>query len=192
MPRFRFAVKDEWGRRKTGGIDAPDLEGARKRLLQGGFEVLSLVEDGQPLPEESAAAPPKPPPKSIVYLGVGLFVLGGMVGLAGWLRRPTTQVAPPQPLRLVFQGRASGACQRVVLDLPELPYHQEAVLKDGRYRLEVDLKVQQKPTYAWLQVTGASATKALALDAEGRQLPSRIMLALKPGHTDYSVEDLKY
>lgn len=192
MPRFRFAVKDEWGRRKTGGMDAPDLEGARKRLLQGGFEVVSLVEEGQPLPEEAASVPRRPPSKLLVYVGIALLSLGGMVALAGWLRRPSGKMAPPQPLKLVFQGRAAGACQRVVLDLPELPYHHEVVLKDGRYRVEVELKVQHKPTYAWLQVTGARAAKALPLDSDSRELPSRTMLALKPGVAEYSVEDLKY
>lgn len=173
-------------------MDAPDLEGARKRLLQGGFEVVSLVEEGQPLRQEELAVPRKPPSKLLAYTGMALFALGGMVALASWLRRPAVKIAPPQPLKLVFQGRASGACQRVVLDLPELPYHQEAVLKDGRYRLEVQLKVQQKPTYAWVQVIGATAGKALPLDAESRELPSRKMLALQPGHTEYSVNDLKY
>ena len=94
MPRYRFAVKDEWGRRKTGGIDAPDLEGARKRLLQGGFEVLSLVEDGQPLREEELATPRKAPPKLLIYVGMALFALGGMVGLASWLRKPTPAPKP--------------------------------------------------------------------------------------------------
>ncbi len=191
MPRYRFAVKDEWGRRKTGGIDAPDLEGARKRLLQGGFEVLSLVEDGQPLREEELATPRKAPPKLLIYVGMALFALGGMVGLASWLRKPTP--APkPQPLQLVFQGRATGACQRVVLDLPELPLHQEAVLKNGQYRVEVRLKVHHRPTYAWLQVTGATRGKALALDAESQEMPSRKLLVLKPGQAEYSVDDLRY
>jgi hypothetical protein len=192
MPRYRFAVKDEWGRRKTGGMDAPDLEGARKRLLQGGFEVLSLVEDGQPLGEEQLTAPLKGPAKLWIYVGVALLTLGGMVALAGWLRRPSDRVPKPQPLQLVFQGRASGACQRVVLDLPELPFHHEALLKDGRYRVEVQLKVHHRPTFAWLQVTGATRGKAMALDAESQELPSRKMLVLKSGQAEYSVDDLKY
>lgn len=192
MPRFRFAVKDEWGRRKTGGMDAPDLDGARKRLLQGGFEVVSLVEEGQPLGEEELAVARRPPSKLLIYVGLALFALGGMVGLASWLRRPIGKVAPPQPLTLVFQGQARGACQRVMLDLPELPYHQEAILKAGRYRLEVQLKVQQKPTYAWVQAIGAVPTKALPLDAESRELPSRTKVELKPGRTDYPVDELNY
>ncbi|MBN9415406.1 hypothetical protein ABS71_19910 [bacterium SCN 62-11] len=192
MPRYRFAVKDEWGRRKTGKMDAPDLEDARKRLLQGGFEVLSLAEEGQPLSDEEAVVPRKAPPKSLVYVGVSLLVLAGMVALAGWMRRPLPRVAPPQPLKLVFSGRTKGACQRVMLDLPELPFHEEAILKDGRYRLEVELKVQHKPTYAWLQVAGATRAKALPLDAGSQESGSRKLLTLKPGQAEYVVDELNF
>lgn len=192
MPRYRFAVKDEWARRKTGGMDAPDIEAARKRLLQGGFEVLSLVEDGQPLSEEEQAVPRKAPPKLLVYVGMALFALGGMLALVGWIRRPNDLAPKPQPLKLIFSGRARGSCQRVMVDLPELPFHHEAVLKDGGFRVEIQLKVHQRPTYAWVQVIGPTAGKALALDADGRELPSRKMLLLKPGQADYTVDDLQY
>lgn len=192
MPRYRFAVKDEWGRRKTGKMDAPDLEGARKRLLQGGFEVLSLVEEGQPLSDVEAATPPKAPPRTLAYAGLVLLLLGGVVGLAGWMRRPVAQAPLPQPLKLVFKGQTRGPGQKVLLDLPELPFHDEVTLKDGKYRLEVQLKVQSKPTYAWLQVTGATRAKALPLDAGSRELPSRKLLSLKPGQVEYVVDELNF
>lgn len=192
MPRFRFAVKDEWGRRKTGGMDAPDLEAARKRLLQGGFEVLSLADEGQPLPDEEAPKTPGLPSKWLVVAGLTLLVSGGLLGLSGWLRRPAPRGAPVQLLRLTFSGRASGACKRVVLDLPELPLHQEATLKNGTYRFEVALKVARKPTYAWVRVTGASAPESAALDVGARELPSRKLMDLKPEQTDYTVGDLQF
>ena len=192
MPRYRFAVKDEWGRRKTGKMDAPDLEGARKRLLQGGFEVLSLVDEGQPLSEEEAVVPRQGPSRSLIYLGLSLLLLGGMVGLAGWMRRPVAKAPPPQPLKLVFTGHARGSGQRVLLDLPELPFHEEVILKNGQYRLEVQLKVHHKPTYAWLQVTGATRAKALPLDAGGRETPSRKLLALEPGQVEYVVDEMNF
>lgn len=191
MPRFRFAVKDEWGRRKTGGMDAPDLEGARQRLLQGGFVVISLVDEGQPLPEEAEAPPRQPPSKRVVYVALVLLALGLLVGLAAWLRRPVGKVPPPQPLKLVFQGQANGACQRVVLDLPELPLHEETVIQSGRYKIEVNLKVSRLPTYAWLQAVGARAARPAPLNADADEQAWRKMVPLKKGLSDYSVDGLK-
>lgn len=191
MLKFRFVVLDESGRRRKGTLQANRLEEARKRLLQAGFEIVSLVADGQPLDLGDAEPGELHLPVSRRWLGVAaLLACLGLLGLAlAWLKG-SPPAFKPQPLKFTLQGSCSAPSGSVVvLDMPEMPLRMEKPAS-ANFRFEVSIESFQQPTYAWVAVQPARGRRADNLGPEGLESRYRKRVALRRDQVRYEVGQL--
>jgi hypothetical protein len=186
MPRFRFAVQNEHGRKQNGFLEAKDIETARRRLLQGGFSIISLGLEGQPPLAGSARSAPL----WVWPCCLGLGCLALLLAVASWVRQPSP-VPLPTPLKLTFSGRAR-AGEKVVLDLPELPIHQEFALKGSDYRFVVETKVEVRPNYAWVHLVDGSHRRPIPLQSEAVESSSCQRVKINAGKADYRLDELRF
>lgn len=191
MLKFRFVVLDESGRRRKGTLQANRLEEARKRLLQGGFEIVSLVADGQPLDLGGAEPGELRLPVSRRWLGAAaVLACLGLLGFAlAWLKGSPPPLKP-RPFKFTLQGSCSAPPGSVVvLDLPEMPLRMEKPA-GSTFRFDVSMESFQQPTYAWVAVQPARARRPDNLGPEGLESRYRKRVALRKDQERYEVGEL--
>jgi hypothetical protein len=165
VPRYRFQVKDEAGRLRTGSLEAETLEAARKQILSRGFEVVAL----QALAATVAAAAsdelslePEQPTPTRSKLDVVMLLLGllGLLGCLHQVLRPSAQRSAVQP-HVACSVQVEGTLQmagareysdvQMVLDFPEVPvqwtrgWRAVSTQRAGEFRLIADFESPSAP-----------------------------------------------
>lgn len=180
MPKFRFAVKDEWGMRKTGVMEASTLEAARKRLLQGGFEVESVVDEGKSLDPDIPDKLPTPSGKRLLYVSAVFFGFAVLAFLGPWLLRPQPP-QPPREIRFQLVGQLDPKAPdpgqaRLLVDFPEIPLRleypwKEIATAERAFAIEISFSAPQAPGYAWVRLSGTRVPKAVRMDSDASERP---------------------
>jgi len=180
MPKFRFAVKDEWGMRKTGVIEASNVDAARQRLLQGGFEVESVLDEGRSLELDLADGLPPASGRRLLHLSLVFVVIAVLVFLGQWMLRARPP-APPKEVRFQLVGQLDGKSAdpsgaRLLIDLPEIPLRleypwKEVATSERAFTVEVFFLSNHAPSYAWVRLSGSKVPKAIQLNATATERP---------------------
>ena len=157
MGKFRFEIVDRAGRRRTGTLNAPDLQTAKAGLRA----MLCHIETLVPL-DESGEEHPEPVPVSLFErMHKGLVVasiLIGLLALGVWAFQSRESEGSIETTAFTVSGRlvASELPEDLgcLIVFPEIPYEQSTTVADnGAFTVVVDVAGMARPTLVSVDAT---------------------------------------
>lgn len=197
VPKYRFQVKDDAGRLRTGSLEAETLEAAREQIQSRGFEIVAL----QALAGTVAAASAEVASFELEEQPTrhrldGVMLAIGVLGLLGCVhallpRSEATSVQPHVPCSVQVQGtvQMAGVSDfsdvQLVLDFPEVPvqwtkpWKSVTTKRAGEFRLVAEFEAPSAPRVCRLVVRKPGyreASQELALPASAARFERSVVL----------------